>query len=111
MLCNIVVECRIWCVRSFLISVGEISADMIVINDMAIETYPAQDDGTPKSFCITGQPEPRSESGNPRLTNARYMTANSNEPMLYASRLFHSDKAVILSLDRCFDNIDRYVAA
>ena len=32
-----------------------------------METYPAQDDGTPKADCMVGQPEPSRESGRPRL--------------------------------------------
>ena len=57
------------------------SADMIVINDIVIETYPAYDDGTPKYTCMVGQPEPSSESGSPRLMKIRYITAISNEPI------------------------------
>ncbi|MBR5089533.1 MAG: DUF3089 domain-containing protein [Ruminiclostridium sp.] len=37
----------------------------------------AYDDGTSKSACMVGQPEPSSESGSPRLTNARYIIASS----------------------------------
>ena len=33
---------------------GATNADMIVINDIAIDTYPAYDEGTPKSVCIVG---------------------------------------------------------
>ena len=32
---------------------------------------PAKDVGTASSSCMTGQPEPTSESGRPRLTKAR----------------------------------------
>jgi hypothetical protein len=66
-----------------LISFGLISADIIVINDIVIETYPAYDDGTPKYTCMVGQPEPSSESGRPRLIKIRYITAISNEPIFF----------------------------
>lgn len=46
---------------------GLSNAEMIVINEIVIETYPAQDDGTPKATCIVGQPEPGREPGSPRL--------------------------------------------
>ena len=66
-------------VWNFLIILGLISAEMIVIKDIAIDTYPAYEDGTPKATCIVGHPEPRSESGNPRLINIRYITASNRE--------------------------------
>ena len=37
---------------------------------MIIEMIPIYDTGTPSSACMTGQPEPSSESGSPRLINA-----------------------------------------
>ena len=74
-------DTTIHCVLTFLIIVGAINAEMIVMNDIAIDTYPAYDEGTPKSVCIVGQPEPRSESGRPRLINARYITARRSEPI------------------------------
>ena len=46
---------------------------------MVIETYPAYEDGIPNSLCMTGHPEPISESGSPRLIKIRYITAISNE--------------------------------
>ena len=61
---------------------GAISADIIVMNDMVMETYPAYDEGTPRSVCIAGQPDPSSESGSPRLMNARYITASRSEPIM-----------------------------
>ena len=66
-------------VCSLLISFGLMSANMIVINDILIETYPAYDDGTPKYTCMVGHPEPSSESWSPRLMKIRYITAISNE--------------------------------
>ena len=62
-------------------SLGLIKDEMIVIKAMAIDTYPAYEDGTPIVVCITGQAEPSRESGSPRLTNARYITANNREPI------------------------------
>ena len=56
---------------------------MIVIKDMVIDTYPAYDEGTLKATCIFGQPDPRRESGSPRLMNTRYITAKSNDPIGY----------------------------
>ena len=46
-------------------------AEMIVMKEIVIETYPAQEDGTPKASCIVGQPEPSRESGSPRLIKIR----------------------------------------
>jgi len=51
--------------------------DMIVIKDMDINTYPAQDEGTLNSTCISGHPEPSKESGSPRLIYIRYMTVTN----------------------------------
>jgi hypothetical protein len=62
---------------------GLISAEMIVMNDIAIDTYPAYEEGTPKAACITGHPEPSSESGSPRLTNIRYITASNRENIFH----------------------------
>ena len=50
---------------------GLIKDEIIVIKAMAIDTYPAYEDGTPIVVCIIGQAEPSRESGSPRLTNAR----------------------------------------
>ncbi len=71
---------------------GLISAEMIVMKDIAIDTYPAYEDGTPNAVCITGHPDPRSESGSPRLMNIRYITAKSSEPMciVYTFRVYNS---------------------
>ena len=81
--------------KAFLGTMGEntgavysgLEAEIIVINDIAIETYPAYDDGTPNATCIVGQPEPRSESGSPRLINIRYITASNREYMVYSPPL------------------------
>jgi hypothetical protein len=69
----------IHCVRNRRIIRGLISADKIVMNDIDIDTYPAYEDGTPKAICMVGHPEPRRESGRPRLTNIRKITASSKE--------------------------------
>ncbi len=58
------------------------SADMIVMKDMVMDTYPAYDEGTLKASCIFGQPDPRRESGSPRLINIKYITAKSKEPII-----------------------------
>ena len=39
--------------------------------EITMDTTPMYDTGTPSSACMTGQPEPSSESGRPRLMNAR----------------------------------------
>lgn len=70
-------------------SLGLSSADMIVIKDMVIDTYPAYDDGTLKATCIFGQPDPRSESGSPKLMKIRYITAKSNDPISSSSNCLH----------------------
>ena len=57
-------------VPSFLLSLSDIRLDTIVPPDMAMDTMPIYDIGTPSSRCMTGQPEPRSESGSPRLIKA-----------------------------------------
>lgn len=45
--------------------------EMIVPAAMTIVTRPAYEVGTPRSWCMAGQPAPTRESGRPRLTNAR----------------------------------------
>ena len=81
-------DTTIHCVLTLFMIDGATNADMIVINDIAIDTYPAYDEGTPKSFCIVGQPEPRSESGRPRLINARYIIARRSDPILFSYVFF-----------------------
>lgn len=68
-----------------MISFGLTSAEIIVINDIVIETYPAYEDGTQKSICMVGQPEPNRESGSPKLMKIKYITATNNEQ----STVFH----------------------
>ena len=58
-------------VPSFLLNLSDIRLDTIVPPDITIDTMPIYDTGTPSSRCMTGQPEPRSESGSPRLIKAR----------------------------------------
>ena len=62
-------------VPNFLVTLSETRLEIIVPPDIVIEIMPIYDTGTPSSACITGQPEPSSESGRPRLMNARYISA------------------------------------
>ena len=50
---------------------SEARLEMIVPIAMIIVTMPAKATGTPRSWCITGQPAPTRESGRPRLMKAR----------------------------------------
>ena len=77
-------------VWNLFIIIGLSSAEIIVINEIAIDTYPAQEDGTENAACIAGQPEPRSESGNPRLINIKQITAISNEYIFFSSHFTFS---------------------
>ena len=43
-------------VPSFLLSLSDIRLDTIVPPDMAMDTMPIDDIGTPSSRCMTGQP-------------------------------------------------------
>jgi len=58
-------------VESFLVSLSEKRLDTIVPPEIIIVTIPIYDVATPMSACMTGQPDPKSESGRPRLMNAR----------------------------------------
>lgn len=57
-------------VPSFLVSLSDKRLETIVPPDMTMDTMPIKAIGTPSCACITGQPDPRSESGNPRLMKA-----------------------------------------
>ena len=46
-------------------------AEMTVPTEMMVEMPPAQDSGTPSAGYILGHAAPSSESGRPRLMNAR----------------------------------------
>ena len=69
---------------------------MIVMKAMVIDTNPAYEDGTPNAICIFGHPEPRSESGRPKLMKIRYITVNNNEPMLFSNYLERHCKTLYL---------------
>jgi hypothetical protein len=69
-------------VLNFLVSISDIKLEIIVQADMAIETMPAYDSGTPISTCIDGHAEPKSESGSPKLIKDRYIIA-SNKAYIY----------------------------
>ncbi len=45
--------------------------DMMVQPDIIIVMIPIQESATPNSACIIGHAEPRSESGKPKLINAK----------------------------------------
>ena len=57
-------------VPNFLVSLSDRILEIIVPPEMTMETIPIKEIGTFRSLCITGQPEPRSESGSPRLIKA-----------------------------------------
>ena len=57
-------------VPSLCVSRSDSRLDTIVPPEMTIDTMPMNDTGTLSSACMTGQPEPSSESGRPRLMNA-----------------------------------------
>ena len=57
-------------VPSFRVSLSDRRLDTIVPPEMTIATIPIKETGTFKSLCMAGQPEPRSESGTPRLIKA-----------------------------------------
>ena len=58
-------------VPSFPVSLSERRLDTMVPPEITIETMPMQETETCSSVCITGHPDPSSESGRPRLINAR----------------------------------------
>lgn len=64
------------------IILGLINAEIIVIKDMTIETYPAYDEGTLNSTCIVGRPDPNKESGKPKLMNIKNITTKSKDPIM-----------------------------
>ena len=50
---------------------SESRLERIVPPEITMDTMPMKDTDTPSSACMTGQPEPSSESGSPRLMKAR----------------------------------------
>ena len=81
-------------------NLGLSSADMIVMNEIVMETYPAYDDGTPNTTCILGHPEPNSESGSPRLIKIKYITAKSKDPILFLLT-FYENTAAFFRMSIC----------
>lgn len=57
-------------VPSFRVSRSDRRLDMTVPPDMIMETIPMKEMGTFSAACMTGHPEPSSESGSPRLIKA-----------------------------------------
>ncbi len=53
------------------VSRSEARLETIVPPAMMIVTKPAWATGTPRSWCMVGQPAPTRESGSPRLMKAR----------------------------------------
>ena len=80
---------------TFLMSLGLISADMMVMKDMVNDTYPAYDEGTPNVPCMLGQPDPKRESGKPKLINIRYITATSNDAMFRSFLCIYTLRPII----------------
>jgi hypothetical protein len=76
---------------NFLFSLSLKKLEMIVPTEIIIEIMPAKDTGTLILSCKTGQAEPRSESGNPRLINAKYIITKSK-------------LAINISFKKCFLN-------
>ena len=58
-------------VPNFRVIRSESMLEMMVHPDIIIEMIPMNEIGTPRSAYMTGQPAPSSESGRPRLINAR----------------------------------------
>ena len=57
-------------VPNFRVSLSEKRLEIIVPPEIIIVIMPIKETGTPNSRCITGHPDPRSESGKPRLIKA-----------------------------------------
>ena len=72
--------------------------DIIVMKHMVIETYPAYEERTANSLCMTGQPDPISESGRPRLINIRYITAISKEAICFLVNMHFEPPSTIISV-------------
>ena len=56
--------------------------DMIVPAQVSIDIVPTKDTGALISVCTTGHIDPKSESGNPKLTKQIYMSVNNRIPIL-----------------------------
>ena len=67
------------------VNLSDSRLDTIVPPETTIVTMPMYETGTPSSTCITGQPEPSSESGSPRLMKAKYIKA-SKKVYIFTSR-------------------------
>ena len=66
---------------NLVVKASERREETMVLAAMIMEIRPAAERGTPRSACMTGQPEPRRESGSPKLIKARYIMARSSEIM------------------------------
>ena len=58
-------------VPNFLVSLSDNKLDTIVPPEITIDTMPIYDIGAFSSPYIAGHPDPSSESGNPKLMNAK----------------------------------------
>ena len=70
------------CVPNFLISLSENKLEMIVPAETIMEISPIKDRGTLISACMMGHADPNSESGRPKLINAKYIIAISSVYMV-----------------------------
>jgi hypothetical protein len=66
-----------------LASLSDKRVDITVPTEIRVVTMPIAESSTPKTWCISGQAEPSSESGRPRLINAKYMIAKSSDVIKY----------------------------
>ena len=66
-------------VLNFLESLSENRLETVVPTEISIVIIPADASDTPRSLCISGHAAPRSESGSPRLINARYIIASNSD--------------------------------
>ena len=85
-------------VPNFLIRRSDIRADVIVAMKIMEVIMLALESGAFISTCITGQPEPRRESGRPRLTKAMYIIAISKD-ISFTARRNYSPLLIILLCD------------
>lgn len=58
-------------VPNLCVSLSDKRLETIVPPDITMEIIPINETDTPSSVCMTGQPAPSSESGSPRLMNAK----------------------------------------
>lgn len=63
------------CVPNLAVILSEIRLDIIVPREIIIEIIPIEEMDTPSETCRVGHAAPSSESGRPRLINARYIIA------------------------------------